>query len=98
MVDSDDRRPPAMRELLRRIRFIGLRVSWVRYDRTRRGWHVVIRMRDKRSPIECVALQAVLGSDRERETFNLARVMWARREGRRLGNRWNILYEKKILK
>jgi len=97
-VDVDKKTSPTLRELWRVLRFIGLRVQWIRIDRTVRGWHVVCRFREKLAPAESVALQFLLGSDREREVFNLARVIRSRLDGRRLGDRWNILYKRKVKK
>lgn len=96
--DYDVMAAPELLPVFRTLAFVGLHIKWVRYDKTARGWHVVIRTREAITSIESVSLQALLGSDPEREKFNLARVMWARREGRRLGNRWNILYKRKIAK
>lgn len=45
-------------------------------------------------PAEIVALQAVLGSDRRRETLNLMRVM--SEFGPEGNKRWNILYRSKL--
>jgi hypothetical protein len=79
-------------------RIIGLRVNFIRYDRTRRGWHIVIRLeRRKRknggfTPLEKVALQAVFGSDARREALNLMRVI----NGNGKDKRWNILYSRKL--
>jgi hypothetical protein len=66
-------------EFYYRLRFLGVRMGWtygdVRYDRTARGWHVVISVaQDVPFPV-VVAAQAILGSDWQRESFNLARAM-----------------------
>ena len=82
----------------------GLRPNWIRYDRTARGWHIIIRVNRRLSGLECVALQAVLGSDSARETFNLARVMsrsgGSANKKRKAweAKRWNILYRVKLKK
>lgn len=100
-IDVDFKTLPSMREVWRIIRFVGLQPKWVRYDRTRRGWHIVIRqLRKDLSSSEIVALQIMLGSDRGRELFNLARVIANRREG---ASRWqrkrsNILFLTKVRK
>lgn len=72
---------------------LGVSPLFIRHDRTRRGWHVVIRWNRKFEPAERVALQAVLGSDVKRETLNLMRVIGGRHRGNK---RWNILYSHKI--
>jgi hypothetical protein len=75
-------------------RLLALRVEWARYDRTARGWHVVIKVRQRLTLIETVAVQAILGSDPYREAFNFARARtrpapyWAARA--------NLLFERKV--
>lgn len=78
-------------------RCIGARPEWVRYDATRRGYHVVTRWNRNFDPSQTVALQLLLGSDPAREAFNLARVM-SPGETSREGKRWNILYRLKLTK
>lgn len=80
------------------LRTIGLRPIWLRTDRTRRGWHIVIRLTRALLPAECVALQALLGSDDRRECMNLLRVMSiARRDpGPFWRHRWNLLFSYKL--
>lgn len=71
----------------------GWTVEGMRIDRTRHGYHVVIAIAEKVSPVAVVAAQAILGSDRKREAFGLMRVLrlsqmpafWRK-------NRWNVLY------
>jgi hypothetical protein len=68
--------------------------------RTRRGWHVVVQVYTRRvvSPLFVVALQAILGSDSKRETFNLFRAVRLRQAPRawqEIG-RWNTLYREKL--
>jgi hypothetical protein len=77
--------------------FLGImrvRSEWIRFDRTRRGWHVVVKLAHALAPAETVAVQAILGSDPKRESINLMRVMSEYpREGKK---RWNLLYNFKI--
>lgn len=68
--------------------------TWIRHDRTKRGWHVSVRLSKSLSPAEIVALQAVLGSDPRRESLNLMRVIFQRWE--RAPQRWNLLYREKL--
>lgn len=65
---------------------------WIREDRTRHGWHMLIYWNRSFKPIEQVAIQCVLGSDRQRESYNLARVMSGKKS-----KRWNLLFERKLL-
>jgi hypothetical protein len=97
-LDYDNITAPSLLKLSRSCSLCSLHIEWIRYDRTNRGWHVICRFTEALHPAECVALQAVLGSDSEREKFNLARVIANRREG---ANAWkrsrsNILFERKV--
>lgn len=66
-------------------------------EETRRGWHISLYVRRRLSPLEIVALQAILGSDWKRELFNLARArglaaapsFWRK-------DRWNVFYARKL--
>lgn len=68
------------------------KVKWLRVDRTRNGYHVVVRTNRRLAAVRVVLCQALLGSDWRRETFNARRVArlpfvppyWRRR--------WNTLY------
>lgn len=71
----------------------GVRPKWIEYSRTRRGWHVALKINRDLYPAEIVAFQAILGSDPARETFNLARVLSGMAEG---SKRWNLLFEYKL--
>lgn len=62
----------------------------MRYDRTRRGWHVTVRIGRTIPPALVVAAQAILGSDPAREAFNAMRVQSAPKGF--WGERWNVLY------
>lgn len=79
---------------------IGLDPQWVRYDRTAKGFHVVIALpwRQRLQRAECVALQACLGSDSRRELLNLMRARSIRMHGAppHFRNRWNLLFERKL--
>ena len=75
----------------------GLKVRWMRFDKTRRGWHVVIHWNIALAPAEAVALQFALGSDRRREALNLMRVLSLTRIPSKLKARnWNILFSRKL--
>lgn len=92
-IDCDENKAPHLRPIYTCFRLIGIVIpNWVRYDRTKRGWHVVIRLSKTLTPIEIVALQSVLGSDSRRESLNLMRVL----HGGGYDKRWNILYERKL--
>ena len=75
---------------------LGLSVSWVRWDRTAHGWHVVIKVREKLTLAETIAAQAILGSDPARERLNLARCISLRKKPSKYWEaRANILYSRK---
>jgi hypothetical protein len=75
-------------------RTVGLAVRYVRCDRTRRGWHVTVRVSRRVDPISLVALQAILGSHAEREAFNLMRVRNLRNVKPFWRRRWNVFYRR----
>lgn len=68
----------------------------VRCDRTRRGWHILIWIRGSLDLGLVVALQLLLGSDRDRESFNWYRAMRLRRAPKFWRGRANVLYEVKL--
>ena len=98
LLDFDKHYAPRLSPLFAVLHIIGLRARWIHYERTRRGWHVRIRLEYPLLPAETVALQFALGSDKRRETLNLMRVFWlARKEHKaKWSKRWNILYERKV--
>lgn len=98
MLDFDFRRVPRVRPIWSVFRVVGLRPAWIRTDRTRRGWHVVIGLRENLQPAETVALQAILGSDDRREGLNLMRVIAIRKNPPPAfwKNRWNLLFSSKL--
>lgn len=75
LCDYDQEHPPRLQSLWRVLGTVGLPPAFVRYDRTARGWHVVIRVDRSLTSAEIVACQMALGSDRKRERFNLRRVI-----------------------
>lgn len=91
--DYDTARPPALRRFWWLARLTGLRPDAIEYDRTRRGWHVLVRWDRALTPIEQVAIQAALGSDYRRETYNLARVLSGKADD---NPAWNLLFERKV--
>lgn len=64
----------------------------IRFDRTRRGWHVVVGIKEAVEPPMIVAAQAILGSDYKREAFNLMRVQSLPHVSPYWRERWNVLY------
>jgi hypothetical protein len=90
--DYDTREAPRLGRFWSFSKITGLRPRVIRYDRTRRGWHVLICWSRALDAAEQVAIQAALGSDYRRETYNLARVLG----GKSSDPRWNILFERKI--
>jgi hypothetical protein len=75
----------------------GLSVQWVRWDRTRHGWHAVVKIRQKLKLAEVIACQAILGSDRDRERLNITRCLSLRlHPSAYWEKRANILYSRKV--
>jgi hypothetical protein len=93
-----DRRSPRLRPIFTVLRIVGVRPDRQRgilLERTRRGWHVIIKLREKLKPAETVALQACMGSDGRREALNLMRAR-CHRVTPYWGRRWNILFSGKL--
>lgn len=92
-LDFDRRIPP---KLVPRVtqccRMWGWPLAAIRYDRTRRGWHVLVTVDGEIDPACIVAAQAILGSDTNREMFNLMRVQELHRMPAYWRDRWNVLY------
>ena len=68
----------------------------VRVDRTRRGWHVLLWLPGRVDAGLVVALQLLLGSDRDRECFNWYRVARFRGAPAFWRRRANVLYAEKL--
>jgi hypothetical protein len=91
MCDYDTDWRPAYHYILRIAALIQSSPLWIREDKTARGWHIVICWNRFFTPLEIVALQLALGSDIQRETYNLARVMSGKKS-----RRWNLLFKEKL--
>ena len=59
----------------------GLRAKWIRFDRTKKGWHIVVFLDMALTPAETIALEVVCGSDRRRANLDLMRVLAMRKHG-----------------
>jgi hypothetical protein len=94
LCDYDTVTPPSLELVYRIARMLEIKPVLIEYNRTRRGWHLIITWNRRFKPIEIVALQCCLHSDIRRETFNLARVF----SGKARSRRWNILFERKLTK
>jgi hypothetical protein len=98
LLDFDRPAAPRLFPIWSVCRLVGVRPACVEYFRTRKGWHLWIRLQRPLEPAERVALQAVLGSDPRRETLNLMRVLAIRRNNIRghWRTRWNLLFSTKL--
>lgn len=80
-------------------RILRLSIVWICYRRTRRGWHLIVRLHDRTQLAERIAIQILCGSDRFRETLNLMRLRSIRTQqirSRFWRGRANILYAEKL--
>lgn len=77
----------------------GLRAVWIRCDRTRKGWHIVVRLSERLAPAETIALELVCGSDRRRANLDLMRLLEMRKHATEKfwRRRWHILYSEKLV-
>lgn len=94
LLDFDGDALPTIRDLAARLAVMHLRASHIEQHRTRRGWHIVIHLRQQLTLMEAIAAQAILGSDPMREGFNLARAR--SRPGKFWQRRANILFDGKL--
>lgn len=95
MCDYDTPTAPGFLEFTKVFHTLGITPISVRYDRTKRGWHVVIVLPRDLHKCATVALQAILGSDPRRETLNLMRALSTNMD-RFASQRWNVLFESKL--
>jgi hypothetical protein len=99
LLDFDTgRRTPMLSGVYVTLRALQLRAIWIRCDRTKKGWHVTIKINHRLECAEIVAIQAICRSDFKRETLNLMRVIAMRKYGasKFWKKRWNILYSGKL--
>jgi hypothetical protein len=80
-----DTRYISLLEMFSLLRTLEISPSYIRLDRTKRGWHILIPA--NLPPAERIAAQAILGSDKRREAMNLKRHL--------LGAYRNLLFEPK---
>lgn len=95
MLDFDG---PVPRDWFDRVRFVArihrLPVDVISLRRTRRGWHVRIDVPRRIAFTRVVLLQALLGSDWKRETFNSRRALAWRHVPAFWRQRANVLYRR----
>ena len=87
--DSPHRAPIAV--IVRLAKMLDTTILWMREDRTKHGWHLLIKWARSFKPAELIAIQCILGSDLQRETYNLSRVLSGKKS-----ERWNLLFERKL--
>ena len=94
-IDEGEARPK-LHVIMRRLRRAGYTPVWLSETRSPsgRGWHLVIDVRPRPThPSQVVALQAILGSDPDREACNLARANVLGTMSGYARDRWNVLYK-----
>lgn len=97
LLDIDGRAAPKLAPFFAVLHICGLNAEWFRIDRTARGWHVVIRLKEPLELPEAIALQAAMGSDARREALNIRRAISLRiRPDEYWKQRANILFEFKL--
>lgn len=82
-------------------KFCRLTVQDVKAYRTRKGIHVVIRVREALHPLIAVLIQSLMGSDYAREAYNAVRVINLMSSPDKYDkvahDCWNVLYYKKLV-
>lgn len=87
---------PTLYELQRTLGRAGYKINWMmeKSSPSRTGFHIVLSIRPKpKTATEVTALQAILGSDPNREACNLFRAKQWRKLDRFWRDRWNVLYK-----
>jgi hypothetical protein len=76
---------------------LGLTVEWFRYDRTKRGWHLIIKVKEFLTDAEIIACSLILGSDIDRARLDLTRAISIRLHPSKFWHkRVSILFDRKI--
>lgn len=87
---------PTLYELQRMLGRAGYSISWMmeKCSKSRTGFHIVLAVVPRpRTAMEVVALQAILGSDPNREACNALRARQWSKLTKYWRDRWNILYK-----
>lgn len=97
-LDYDRLCPPrdSYRRVVAALRWLRLRPLAIVYRRTARGWHVKVAVSRRCSALVVVALQAIMGSDPRRETFNLVRARVLPRVPSEWRTRYSVLFGRKL--
>jgi hypothetical protein len=95
-LDWDHRRKPDLGVIsakLERAGYVWTDVT-VRRSPSGKGWHVILDVEPRpRSPVEVVALQAILGGDPWREAMQMNRARAFAKVPRWMRDAWNVLYQ-----
>lgn len=89
-----------IRDVHSHLRIIGITPETVCYNRTRRGWHLVIVLEGvKLTELERISLQSIFGDDSMRSALNFMRYWHGK--GKKIDRFWksrsNILYQRKLV-
>lgn len=98
LLDFDRAALPRLRPIWLVLRKVGIRPVFIESYRTRKGWHLWIRLERGIGAGSRVALQSILGSDPRREELNAMRVIAIERNHIRghWRERWNLLFGGKL--
>lgn len=96
LVDVDDNTSvPTITFINSICRIIGVTPKNYCYQRTRRGWHIIIELMEKLEHAELIAFQCILGDDPMRGALNLMRERNIKGANEFWKSRSNILYSGK---
>lgn len=87
-------KPPAIGEILYIAGILGAEVRTLEFSPSRRGTHLAITWNVKWSPLQTIAVQAILSSDPRREAHNMRRLLDGWNTSKDRG--WNILFRSKV--
>lgn len=94
-LDFDTIRRPSLLNIFRLLRRAGYEeVEWIiDQSPSGNGWHVIVHVSPRpRSPFEVVALQAICGSDVNREAMQMHRARTFAKSPPFMRDAWNVLY------
>lgn len=98
-VDIDKQRSSLLniKKINSKFRSMGIRYNAIRINRSVRGWHLAFLLVQQITAVERVCIESILGDDPMRAAMNFARARNAKRMPKFWKQRWNILYDYKLV-
>jgi hypothetical protein len=85
-------------QIIPRLRMMQIPIKQFFYRKTKHGWHIKINLDSMYTPVELCAIQAICGSDANREALNFKRAFFLASEAAavHLAERWQVLFVRKL--